>query len=117
MIQLNRTSDVKTFRQKKEPLILVCDTGIHHATRNLVGGVVQKSQRERKDFQNYMVRVREISNGVAKALRSGDDEDLGTLMYKIHDLLRKMGVSLPNLDHFVETQRQPGPLGASLAGA
>ena len=117
MIQFNRPSDVKTFRPKKEPLILVCDTGIHHATRTLVGGVVQKSQRERKDFQNYMVRVREISNGVAKALRSGDDEDLGTLMYQNHELLRKIGVSHPKLDHLVETARRAGALGAKLTGA
>src|SRR5438093_68027 len=93
MIQFTRPSSVKTVRSKRDPVMLVCDTGIHHATRTLVGGVVQKSQRERKDFQNYLVEIREISSGVAKALRKGDDEDLGVLMYQNHELLRKIGVS------------------------
>jgi len=117
MIQFTRPSSVKTVRPKKDPVMLVCDTGIHHATRTLVGGVVQKSQRERKDFQNYLVEVREISSGVAKALREGDDEDLGILMYQNHELLRKIGVSHPKLDRLVEAARRAGALGAKLTGA
>ena len=117
MIQFTRPSSVKTVRPKKDPVMLVCDTGIHHATRTLVGGVVQKSQRERKDFQNYLVEVREISNGVVKALREGDDVDLGLLMYQNHELLRKIGVSHPKLDHLVEATRRAGALGAKLTGA
>jgi mevalonate kinase len=117
MIQFTRPSSVKTIQPKKDPVMLVCDTGIHHATRTLVGGVVQKSQRERKDFQNYLVEVREISNGVVKALREGDDEDLGLLMYQNHELLRKIGVLHPKLDHLVKAARRAGALGAKLTGA
>lgn len=116
-IQFKRPSSVKKLRLKREPALLVCDTGIHHATRVLVGSVVQRSQKERKDFQNYLVRVREISNGVVKALREGDDEDLGTLMYQNHELLRKIGVSHPKLDRLVEVARGAGALGAKLTGA
>jgi mevalonate kinase len=117
MIRFNRPSNVKTVRLEKEPIILVCDTGIHHATRTLVGGVVQKSHREKRDFQNYIAKVREISDGVAKALREGDDKDLGILMYQNHDLLRKIGVSHPKLDYLVEAARHAGALGAKLTGA
>jgi mevalonate kinase len=117
MIQFNRPSNVKPIRPRREPAILVCDTGIHHATRTLVGGVVQKSQREKKDFRDYLSKVRDISNGVAKALREGDDEDLGTLMYQNHELLRKIGVSHPKLDRLVGVARGAGALGAKLTGA
>jgi mevalonate kinase len=117
MIQFSRPSSVKALRPKKNPVLLVCDTGIHHATRTLVGGVVQKSKKEKKDFQNYLAKVREISSGVAKSLRDGDDEDLGTLMYQNHELLRKIGVSHPKLDHLVEIARRAGALGAKLTGA
>lgn len=116
-IQFNRPSNVKKVQLKSEPSILVCDTGIHHATRILVGGVVQKSQKEKQDFQNYLSKMREISNGVAKALRDGDDEDLGILMYQNHELLRKIGVSHPKLDRLVEVARGAGALGAKLTGA
>src|SRR5438309_3130052 len=79
MIQFSRPSNVKTIRPKKDPVLLVCDTGIHHTTRTLVGGVVQKSKREKKDFQNYLAKVREISGGVAKSLRERSEEHLGAL--------------------------------------
>jgi len=117
MIQFSRPSNVKTVRLKKDPVLLVCDTGIHHMTRTLVGGVVQKSKKEKKDFQNYLAKVREISSGVARSLREGDDEDLGTLMNQNHELLRKIGVSHPKLDHLVEVARRAGALGAKLTGA
>ncbi len=93
------------------------DTGIHHATRTLVGGVVQKSKNEKKNFRNYLAKVREISSGVARSLREGDDDHLGTLMYQNHELLRKIGVSHPKLDHLVEVARRAGALGAKLTGA
>ncbi len=51
MIQFSRPSSVKTLRPKRNPVLLVCDTGIHHATRTLVGGVVQKSKKEKKNFR------------------------------------------------------------------
>jgi mevalonate kinase len=117
VIQFSRPSSVKALRPKKNPVLLVCDTGIHHATRTLVGGVVQKSKKEKKDFRNYLTKVREISSGVAKSLREGDDEDLGTLMYQNHELLQKIGVSHPKLDHLVEVARRAGALGAKLTGA
>jgi mevalonate kinase len=117
MIQFIRPSNVKTVRPKKDPVFLVCDTGIHHATKTLVGGVVQKSKKEKKHFQNYLAKVREISSGVVKSLREGDDEDLGTLMYQNHELLRKIGVSHPKLDYLVDVARRAGALGAKLTGA
>jgi mevalonate kinase len=117
IIEFNRPFNVKKVRPKKEPVILVCDTGIHHATKTLVGGVVKKSQKERSNFHDYMAKVRKISAGVAKALTEGDDEDLGTLMYQNHDFLRKIGVSNPTLDHLVEVARREGALGAKLTGA
>jgi len=117
IIRFDRPSNVKTVRPKKEPVLLACDTGVHHATRTLVGGVVKKAQREKEDFRDYLVKVREISNGVDKALREGDDEDLGTLMYQNHELLRTIGVSHPKLDHLVGVARGAGALGAKLTGA
>lgn len=117
LIQFNRPFNVKTVRPKRELVMLVCDTGVHHSTRTLVGGVIKRSQREKSRFQDYIAKVREISTGVGRALREGDDEDLGALMYQNHDLLRKIGVSHPELDRLVEVARRSGALGAKLTGA
>lgn len=117
MIQFSRPFKVRPLRPRKEPSILVCDTGIHHATKTLVGTVVQKSRREKTRFQDYIASVREISKGVVKALKEGDDADLGVLMYQNHQILRTVGVSHPRLDHLVEAARHAGALGAKLTGA
>lgn len=117
MIQFTRPFTVAPLRPKKEPVILVCDTGIHHATKTLVRSVVQKSHSEKIRFQDHIAKAREISKGVAKALREGDDEDLGVLMYQNHQILREIGVSHPKLNQLVEVARHAGALGAKLTGA
>jgi mevalonate kinase len=117
MIQFIRPFTVTPLQPKKGPLILVCDTGIHHSTKALVGAVVQKSRIEKTLFQDHIAKVREISKGVVKALKEGDDEDLGVLMYQNHQILRKIGVSHPRLNHLVEVARHAGALGAKLTGA
>ena len=117
MIQFTRPFTVTPIRLKKRPVILACDSGIHHATRALVGAVVQKSRREKIRFQEHIAKVKDISGGVVKALKVGDDEDLGVLMYENHQILRSIGVSHPKLDHLVDVARHAGALGAKLTGA
>ena len=117
MIQFTRPSSVKRVQLKKEPILLVCDTGIHHATRTLVGAVVKKSQKERVDFQDHLAEVRNISRGVVRALKRGDEDDLGSLMYRNHELLQKIGVSHPALDRLVEAAKRAGAPGAKMTGA
>src|SRR2546428_183945 len=117
MIQFSRPFTVTPIRLEKRPVILACDTGIHHATRALVGAVVQKSRREKIRFQEHIAKVKDISGGVVKALKIGDDEDLGVLMYENHQILRSIGVSHPKLDHLVDVARHAGALGAKLTGA
>ncbi len=117
MIQFTRPARVKPVQMKTNPLILVCDTGIHHATKTLVGAVVERSERERVDFQDHLREVSLISSGVVRALRQGDGEGLGALMYRNHELLQEIGVSHPKLDHLVRVAKQAGALGAKLTGA
>ncbi len=117
MIQFTRPSYVRPIRLGKNPVILVCDTGIHHATKKLVGAVVRRSRRERANFQDHLAEVRKVAQGVARALKAGDDEDLGSLMYQNHELLRQIGVSHPKLDRLVKVAKRAGALGAKLTGA
>ncbi len=117
MIQFTRPSRVKPLRLEKSPVILACDTGIHHATKTLVGVVVRRSRKERANFRDYLAEVQEIARGVARALKAGDDEYLGSLMYQNHELLRQIGVSHPKLDRLVKVAKRAGALGAKLTGA
>ena len=116
-IEFTRPSSVRKLVYKENPTLLLCDSGIHHATKALVGSVVKRSKQEKELFQNRLVDVREISNGVVRALKNGDDQDLGSLMSQNHELLRDIGVSHPKLDRLVAAANQAGALGAKLTGS
>src|SRR5881296_1657281 len=116
-IQFTRPSSVRPVQVNNDPLLLLCDTGIHHQTGRLVGSVVRKSRTDKEHFRDYLARAREISKGVSRALKAGDSEDLGFLMSENHELLRKIGVSHPKLDKLVTAAKRAGALGAKLTGA
>jgi mevalonate kinase len=116
-IEFTRPSSIKPVRFATDPVLLLCDSGIHHETKTLVGSVLKKSQTQKDNFRTYLTQVREISRGVSKALRVGDSVDLGFLMSLNHELLRKIGVSHPRLDRLVIAAKRAGALGAKLTGA
>jgi mevalonate kinase len=116
-IQFTRPSIIKPVQIKTEPILLLCDTKIHHETKTLVGSVVKKSQREKDKFRAYLNQVKEISRGVLNALKAGDPDDLGVLMSQNHELLQRIGVSHPKLDRLINVARRSGALGAKLTGA
>lgn len=117
IIEFTRPSNIRPLRIKTDPILLLCDSGIHHETKALVGSVVKKSKIQRRDFRDYLTQMRSVSRGVAKSLRTGDDDYLGQLMTVNHELLQKIGVSHPKLDHLVGVAKQAGALGAKLTGA
>lgn len=117
IIQFTRPFNVKPVRIREPPKILVCDTGIHHSTKNLVGAVLRRSRKQKTNFQQYVSQVKQISHSAVKALETEDNTMLGTLMYENHELLKKVGVSHPMLNKLVDTARKAGALGAKLTGA
>ena len=117
MIQFTRPSIVKPISVDEGPILLLCDTRVHHATKTLVGSVVQKSRKEETIFRDHLSQARDISTGVIKSLKRGDDDELGELMSQNHELLRKIGVSHVKLDKLVRVANQAGALGAKMTGA
>ena len=116
-IEFTRPGTVRKLAHKWSPVLLLCDTGIHHATKTLVGSVVKRSRKNKETFQGHLAEVRDISKSVSKALKRGDSEELGSLMLQNHRLLRKIGVSHPKLDRLVDAATDAGAFGAKLTGA
>jgi mevalonate kinase len=117
IIQFRKPSRIKAIKVKRPPMILVCDSGVHRSTKALVGSVVKQSQKQTDRFQTHLEEVTTLSNGVVKALKDEDDDGLGLLMNRNHELLRQIGVSTPSLDMLVAKARKAGALGAKLTGA
>jgi mevalonate kinase len=117
IIQFKKPSKIKAISVKRPPTILVCDSGAHRSTKALVGSVVKRSQEQTDRFQKHLDEVAGISNAVVRALRKEDDDELGRLMNRNHELLRQIGVSTRALDNLVAGARKAGALGAKLTGA
>jgi len=117
IIQFRRPSRIKAIKVKRPPMILVCDSGVHRSTKTLVGSVVKRSQKQTDRFQTHLEEITALSNGVVKALKDEDDDGLGSLMNRNHELLRQIGVSTPRLDMLVAGARKAGALGSKLTGA
>jgi len=117
IIQFKKPSKIKAISVKRPPTILVCDSGAHRSTKALVGSVVKRSQEQTGRFQKHLDEVAGISNAVVKALQKEDDDELGRLMNRNHELLRQIGVSTRALDRLVAGARKAGALGAKLTGA
>ncbi len=117
VIQFKKPSKIKAISVKRPPTILVCDSGDHRSTKALVGSVVKRSQEQTHRFQKHLDEVAGISNAVVKALQKEDDDELGLLMNRNHELLRQIGVSTRALDRLVAGARKAGALGAKLTGA
>ncbi len=117
IIQFKKPSKIKVISVERPPTILVCDSGVHRSTKALVGSVVKRSREQTERFQTHLGEVTAISNAVVKALKSEDDDELGSLMDRNHKLLRQIGVSTPGLDRLVAEARKAGALGAKLTGA
>jgi mevalonate kinase len=117
IIQFRKPSKIKAISVKRPPIILVCDSGIHRSTKVLVGSVVKRSREQTTRFQTHLEEVTGISNAVVNAVKKEDDNELGSLMNRNHELLRQIGVSTPRLDSLVVAARKAGALGAKLTGA
>lgn len=117
VLSYRRPGGARALSIRRVPRILVCDSGIHRSTGRLVKAVVRRSETDKKVFESHLVEVRGISRAAVQALRRGDDEELGGLFNRNHELLVDIGVSNPVLDRLVRRALNAGALGAKLTGA
>jgi mevalonate kinase len=117
IIRFSKPDKVKELGLKTMPRLVVCDTGIHRSTKGLVGAVVKRSKVQSRLFHGHVKEVSTISESAVKALKAGDDEELGALMNRNQELLEQIGVSHPKLNHLVNVARRSGAVGAKLTGA
>jgi mevalonate kinase len=101
-----------------EPFLLaVADTGVESSTREVVGDLRQRYKADPARYEPLFDRVGRITPTARTAIQQGRIEALGALMDENHDLLKRMGVSCPELDRLAAAARQGGALGAKLSGA
>ena len=97
--------------------IVIGDTGIASPTAKAVGDVRTAWHADQRSLRGA-VRTRSgaLADSARQAIEQGAVELLGPLMDANHGLLRKLGVSCPELDALVLAARKAGAWGAKLSG-
>jgi len=96
--------------------LVIGDTGIPSPTAKAVGDVRMAWEKEPSKLEAWFDAIGERVDQARQFIEQGQPEAIGPLMDENHNLLQKLEVSSPELDHLVEAARAAGALGAKLAG-
>jgi mevalonate kinase len=108
---------IETFATAQPLRLVIGDTGIRSATKDVVGDVRRRWSADRGSFETIFDACGRIADAGRKALAAGDLSAVGALMNENHEWLVRMTVSSDALDHLVTAARAAGALGAKLSGA
>ena len=97
--------------------LIVADTGVTVATREVVDDVRQAWERAPIRYDEVFDSIGEIAKSARKSIVEGRNEDLGRLMNENQRLLEEIGVSSPALEALARSARSAGAKGAKLCGA
>lgn len=108
---------IETFTTPQALRIVIGDTGVRSATRDVVGDVRRRWSADQVAFESIFDACGRIALAGRRALAAGDLPAVGALMNENHEWLVRMTVSSDALDHLVTVAREAGALGAKLSGA
>lgn len=109
-------NQIEIFKPHTALQILIGDTGVRSATRDVVGDVRQQWLGATDRFERIFDACGQIATEAQSAIVSGDVLRLGELMNENQRWLVDMTVSSPELDNLVWAARAGGALGAKLSG-
>jgi len=107
---------MEIIRVKKPFTLVIGDSGIPSPTASTVGDVRKAWQVNKTVYQELFQKTGRITEQARTAITKGNNELLGPLMDANQELLGKMGVSSPELDHLIHAARETGAQGAKLSG-
>lgn len=96
--------------------LAIADTGVPSLTRAAVADVRAAWQCDQGGYERTFDQIGALADAARRAIERGRIEALGLLMDENHRLLRRLGVSSPELELLVGTARHAGASGAKLSG-
>ena len=97
-------------------VLLIADSGIKGSTAKAVDLVRKRWKSSPIEFEGYFAEIGGITLKIKRLLLSENFGELGGLLTRNHQLLKEIGVSLPELDHLVDVAIRSGAHGAKLSG-
>jgi len=96
---------------------LVCIVEPGARTIDMVRKVKQYHEQNKTEADKIFAEIGELTSDAGIALGTGDEVEVGKLMFRNHELLARLGVSTPKLNEAVESLLDYGVLGAKLTGS
>ena len=109
--------EIVPMRLSSQVCGIVCVVEPGASTRELVEKVRLRRDKDPDGIEAIMREIGEITVDAGIALGAGDLAEAGSMMFRNHDLLVKLGVSTPGLDAAVHLLLDRGVLGAKLTGS
>ena len=97
--------------------LIVADTGVSSATREVVGDVRRARLADPERYDGLFAEMGTLARAAREAMVDGALEAIGPLMTRNQDLLEDIRVSSPEIEKLVGAARDAGALGAKLSGA
>ncbi|MCX6730752.1 MAG: mevalonate kinase [Candidatus Roizmanbacteria bacterium] len=107
---------IEAIKLDKLPLV-VGYSGIKADTPFYIRKVAEAFKYKKDELKNIFTSVTELVEEARIGLETSDFEKTGRCMTKNHQLLQKLGVSIPKLDEMVIAANNAGAWGAKLSGA
>lgn len=100
------------------PLYLVlADTGIKHDTKEAVMDVRKRKEANPAEYEKIFSDYKTLVGKAKTALKFGETIEVGKLMNENHELLKKIGVSIPEIENIIKVMNYSNALGAKITGA
>ncbi len=107
---------IKQAEMKKEPKLMLIDTGPKKSTAETVRSVTELYETNPAMACFLADNIEACALRGLEALRTGNIDELGKAMYENQKFLNEFGVSSPGLEKGVELAKGAGFLGAKLTG-
>ena len=107
---------IQILRVARPFTIVIGDTGVSSPTSVSVGDVRKAWQAKREHYESLFDSAAGIADAARVSIETGMPENLGMLMNANHGILKRMGVSSPELDRLVQAAQAAGAWGAKLSG-
>ncbi len=115
-VSFRKSKGPQHLKIKKKLPIVIGDTGKRASTGKMVSKV-RKLREKDMEVKKAIENVEKISQSALKAIKENKIEELGELMNKNQELLRKMQVSTPELEKLIKASLDAGAYGTKLSGA
>jgi mevalonate kinase len=116
-IRFATTTGAQPIRIARPFMLAIAHTGIASPTRLAVGDVRHEWQREPARYEKIFDDIAEIVKRAQLILALGLNDELGALMNRNQELLRRLGVSSPEIEALLRAGAAAGAHGGKLSGA